>query len=92
MFFWLRELAGWGLLGASLVVLRIALGMAMNTREPRIVEAAVVVVAALGLLRAGTLVIRISTAPRHSRTESENENRGGQPSPRSPPLGESGRG
>lgn len=75
MFFWLRELAGWGLLGASLVVLRIALGMAMNTREPRIVEAAVVVVAALGLLRAGTLLIRISTAARLSRAETEVEKR-----------------
>lgn len=76
MFFWLRELAGWGLLGASLVVLRNALGMAMNTRDPRIVEAAVITVAALGLMRAGTLLIRISVAARLSRAEAENEKRG----------------
>ncbi|MFM7167820.1 MAG: hypothetical protein ACKPJD_05950 [Planctomycetaceae bacterium] len=75
MFFWLRELAGWGLLGASLVVLRNALGMAMNTRDPRIVEAAVVTVAALGLMRAGTLLIRISVAARLSRAEADNEKR-----------------
>ena len=75
MFFWLRELAGWGLLGASLVVLRNALGMAMNTRDPRIVEAAVITVAALGLMRAGTLLIRISVAARLSRAESDTEKR-----------------
>ena len=62
MFFWLRELAGWGLLGASLVVLRIALGMAMNTREPRIVEAAVVVVAVVLALMAAAPVIATQTA------------------------------
>jgi hypothetical protein len=49
--------------------------MAMNTRDPRIVEAAVVVVAALGLMRAGTLLIRISTAARLSRAETEVEKR-----------------
>jgi len=75
MFFWLRELAGWGLLGASLVVLRNAIGMAMNTRDPRIVEAAVVTVAALGLMRAGTLLIRISVAARLSRAEADTEKR-----------------
>ena len=49
MFFWIRELAGWGLVGGSLYVLRLALGLAMNTAEPRIVEAAVVLSAALGI-------------------------------------------
>ncbi|MGV2341910.1 MAG UNVERIFIED_CONTAM: hypothetical protein LVR18_50745 [Planctomycetaceae bacterium] len=49
MFFWIRELAGWALVGGSLFVLRLTLGLAMNTVEPRIVEAAVVLSAALGL-------------------------------------------
>ena len=35
MFFWIRELAGWGLVGGSLFILRLALGLAM-TSAPRI--------------------------------------------------------
>lgn len=69
MFFWIRELAGWALVGGSLFVLKLALGLAMNTVEPRIVEAAVVLSAALGLMRAGILLIRMSTAARLARVE-----------------------
>lgn len=69
MFFWIRELAGWALVGGSLFVLKLALGLAMNTIEPRIVEAAVVLSAALGLMRAGILLIRMSTAARLARAE-----------------------
>jgi hypothetical protein len=75
MFFWVRELAGWGLIGGSLVVLRIALNFAMNTREPGIVEAAVILFAAMGLMRAGVLLIRMSTAARLSRLDVEPERR-----------------
>jgi hypothetical protein len=73
MFFWIRELAGWGLVGGSLYVLRLALGLAMNTAEPRIVEAAVVLSAALGMMRAGVLLIRISTAARLARIDRETQ-------------------
>ncbi|MEY2724150.1 MAG: hypothetical protein RLZZ458_17 [Planctomycetota bacterium] len=73
MFFWIRELAGWGLVGGSLYVLRLALGLAMNTIEPRIVEAAVVLSGALGMMRAGVLLIRISTAARLARTDRETQ-------------------
>lgn len=69
MFFWIRELAGWALVGGSLFVLRLALGLAMNSSEPRIVEAAVVLSGALGLLRAGILLIRMSTAARLARMD-----------------------
>ncbi|MEY3172338.1 MAG: hypothetical protein RLZZ436_251 [Planctomycetota bacterium] len=72
MFFWIRELAGWGLVGGSLFILRLALGLAMNTVEPRIVEAAVVLSAALGMMRAGILLIRMSTAARLARTDRDN--------------------
>ncbi|MEY3457278.1 MAG: hypothetical protein RL215_435 [Planctomycetota bacterium] len=73
MFFWIRELAGWGLVGASLFVLRLALALAMNTAEPRIVEAAVVLSASLGLMRAGILLIRMSTAARIARLDRDSE-------------------
>jgi len=69
MMFWLREIAGWGLVALSLVVLRLGLGFAMNTEEPKIVEASVVLFASLGFLRAGILLIRISTAARICRME-----------------------
>jgi hypothetical protein len=73
MFFWIRELAGWGLVGAALFVLRLALSLAMNTAEPRIVEAAVVLSASLGLMRAGILLIRMSTAARIARLDRDSE-------------------
>ena len=76
MFFWVRELAGWGMIVGSLVILRMGLGLAMNTREPKIVEASVVMFAALGLMRAGILLIRMSTAARLSRLEVDGERRG----------------
>jgi hypothetical protein len=76
MFFWIRELAGWALVGGSLFVLKLALGLAMNTVEPRIVEAAVVLSAALGLMRAGILLIRMSTAARLARVERDSGTNG----------------
>ena len=57
--FWLREILGWALVAVSLVILRIGMNFAMNTTEPKIVEASVVLFAAMGVLRAGILLIRI---------------------------------
>lgn len=73
MLFWLREIAGWSLVALSLFVLRIGLNFALNTDKPKIIEAAVVLFAALGVLRAGILLIRMSTAARICRTDREND-------------------
>ena len=54
-------------------IVRIGLNFAMNTDEPKIVEASVVLFAAMGILRAGILLIRISTAARICRVENEVE-------------------
>jgi hypothetical protein len=64
MFFWLRELAGWGLILVALYLVRTGLIFISDMQSPRIVESAVVMLTALGILRAGVLLIRISTAAR----------------------------
>jgi hypothetical protein len=64
MFFWLRELAGWGLVLIALYLIRIGLIYVSDMQNPRIVEAAVIMLTSLGVLRAGVLLIRISTATR----------------------------
>ncbi len=66
MFFWFREITGWLLLLGSLAVLWLALTTVMNPESPKIVEAAVILAAALGLMRTGLLLIRLSTAARLS--------------------------
>lgn len=76
MLFWLREIMGWGLVALALVVLRLGLNFALNTEEPKIVEASVVLLAAMGILRAGILLIRISTAARICRMDREREKSG----------------
>jgi hypothetical protein len=64
MLFWIREIAGWILVAAGLIVMRIGLNFALAADSPKIVEASVVIFASLGLLRAGVLLVRISTAAR----------------------------
>ncbi|MCF7960415.1 MAG: hypothetical protein K9M08_06695 [Pirellula sp.] len=64
MFFWLRELAGWGLILVALYLVRTGLVFISDMQSPRIVESAVVMLTALGILKAGVLLIRISTAAR----------------------------
>lgn len=71
--FWIREIAGWVLIAASLVVMRIGLNFALASQSPKIVEASVVIFASLGLLRAGILLIRISTAARICQLDRPNE-------------------
>ena len=73
MLFWLREIAGWGLVGLSLVVLRLGVNFALNMAETKIVEASVVLFAAMGILRAGILLIRISTAARICQADRQQE-------------------
>ena len=62
--FWAREIVGWLLVLFSLYLLRAGLLFVMDLQTPRIVESAVVVFAGLGVLRAGIMLVRISTAAR----------------------------
>ena len=59
-----REIAGWALVLFAVYLLRMGLLFVMDLETPRIVEAAVVVFAGLGVLRAGIMLVRISTAAR----------------------------
>jgi hypothetical protein len=71
MWFWIREIAGWALVAVSLVLVWQALVFAMNTDDPQIVQAFVVMMGAVGVMRAGVLLVRISTAARLSRDRAE---------------------
>lgn len=71
--FWLREIAGWALIAIGLIVLRTGLAFAMNTEETQIVEASVVLFAAVAVMRIGVLLIRISTAARICRPERQTD-------------------
>ncbi|MFN3191286.1 MAG: hypothetical protein ACE361_12235 [Aureliella sp.] len=64
MMSWIRELAGWGLLVVALYLLRIAVLFVLDLDSPRIIEASVLTFASLGVLRAGTALIRISSSAR----------------------------
>ena len=67
--FWIRELAGWMLVVVALVLIQTGLGYVSNLDRPKVVEAAVIMIAGVGVLRAGILLIRISTAARICRTD-----------------------
>ena len=71
MFFWMREIAGWALVVLSLVMFWIGLTFVTDLESPRIVEAGVIIFAGAALLRAGILLIRISTAARICRADSD---------------------
>ena len=59
-----REIVGWALVLFAVYLLRMGLLFVMDLETPRIVESAVVVFAGLGVLRAGIMLVRISTAAR----------------------------
>ena len=67
--FWVREIAGWLLVLIALVLIRTALGYITDLDKPALVEAGILVLAGLGVLRAGILLIRISTAARICRLD-----------------------
>lgn len=71
MLFWMRELAGWAMVAVGLLLAGQALLFAMNTTDPKIVEASVLMFGSIGILRAGVLLIRISTAARLCRESRE---------------------
>ena len=71
MFFWAREIAGWLLVVVSLYMIRIGLVFLNDINNPRIIEAAVVMLAGLGVMRCGVLLVRVSTAARLCRDEAK---------------------
>ena len=73
MMFWIREIVGWVLVVAALVVMLMGLNFALSSGSPKIVEASVVIFASLGLLRSGILLIRISTAARICKLDRQHE-------------------
>jgi hypothetical protein len=72
MFFWLRELAGWGLILISLYLIRVGLVFISDLENPGIVQAAIVLIAAVGVMRCGVLLVRISAATRAALALSSN--------------------
>ncbi len=61
MLFWIREIAGWMLVLLALYM--IAKGWSM-IRATEIVEASLVLFTAMGVMRLGILLVRVSTAAR----------------------------
>lgn len=66
----IRELFGWLLMGLALMLLKIGVDYVSNRH---VVEAGVVAMMVLGLLRAAVLLIRMSTAARIALRESKLE-------------------
>ncbi len=60
--FWIREIAGWILVAIALYLIRLGLLFLMDIESPKIVEAAIVTVGGLGVMRGGIALIRVSTA------------------------------
>jgi len=71
MFFWAREIAGWLLVMVSLYMIRIGLVFLNDINNPRIIESGVVMLAGLGVMRCGVLLVRVSTAARLCRDEAK---------------------
>ncbi|MBL8819272.1 MAG: hypothetical protein JNL58_24790 [Planctomyces sp.] len=67
--FWTREIAGWLLVVVALFLVQTGLQFVRNLDSPRIIEASVVMFGAMGVLRAGIYLIRMSTAARICRAE-----------------------
>ena len=64
MLFWIREIAGWILVLVALALVRLGVEYVSDFSSPRIVEAGVVLFTAMGIMRVGILLIRVSTAAR----------------------------
>jgi hypothetical protein len=59
-----REIAGWLLVLIAIYLIRIAVVFVTDLESPRVLEAGVIVLGALGILRAGILLVRMATAAR----------------------------
>jgi len=64
MLFWIREIVGWLLVVAALALVWVGMAFVSDPDTPRVVKAGLILFAAMGLLRMGILLIRISTAAR----------------------------
>lgn len=73
MFFVIREVLGWTLLLIAFGLLWFGLRVVTNANEPQIIEGGVIVFAATAVLKAAVLLIRISTAARICRVDSQKE-------------------
>ena len=71
MFGWIREVGGWCLILVALYMLRISLSYVANVQEPRLVEAGVITIGALGVLRGGVQLVRLSAALRIVERQSD---------------------
>lgn len=69
IFFWVREIAGWLLILVSLYMLRIGLVFLNKIDRPGLIEAGIAMLAGLGVMRCGVLLVRVSTAARLCRDE-----------------------
>ncbi|MCC6511792.1 MAG: hypothetical protein IT423_22010 [Pirellulaceae bacterium] len=61
---WFREIMGWLMVLVAMYVLRMSFLFITDLESPRVIEAAVLVIAGLGILKAGLVLIRIATAGR----------------------------
>lgn len=66
MFFWIREILGWLLVVVAIGLLKIGVDYVSNRQ---VVEAGVITMMALGTLRGGILLVRVSTAARIAHRE-----------------------
>ncbi|MCH2203479.1 MAG: hypothetical protein MK102_16050 [Fuerstiella sp.] len=70
MFFWIRELIGWTLLAVSLYLISIALGFAESRQ---VIQAGIIVVASIAVMRMSVLLIRMNTAARISQQSEQTD-------------------
>ena len=70
MFFWIRELVGWGLLASALCLIVIAVRL---VGDRQVIEASVVVFSSLVVMRTSVLLIRINTAARIIRQSNSSD-------------------
>lgn len=66
VFFWVREIAGWLMVLLALILVRLAV---LYVGNRQVVEAGVLCLITLGVLRAGVYLIRVSTAARIALAE-----------------------
>lgn len=64
MLFVIREIAGWGLVATALILIRMGINLVSDPSDPKIVEAGVIMFAATAVLKAGIMLVRVSTAAR----------------------------
>lgn len=64
LFDWFREIAGWALVAIGLWIVWEGLAY---VSDRKVIEGGVVLIAAIGLVRAGILLVRLSTAARVAR-------------------------